>query len=136
MGRTLPEGIGLKLAFVEAGQHDWVEYVEPDVFDGDLKAELLRPYLQDPNHWLLLAWKGDRVIGKCSAVVHLRPDKPPELYIDEIDVTPTCQRCGVAKAMIALMLKRSDELNIPECWVGTELDNVVNRAGFVGGSNS
>lgn len=119
---------GWKLAFAKACEGDWVSCVDPEVFDEDLKPEFLLPYLQDPNHWLLLAWQDGRVIGKCSAVVHLRPDKPCELYIDEIDVTPDFRRRGVAKAMMDRMLDRAEELGIPECWVGTEDDNVPARA--------
>jgi ribosomal protein S18 acetylase RimI-like enzyme len=118
----------LDLVFAKPTGLDWISSVDSDVFDGKLEAEYLVPYLADPHHWLLLAWSSGRVIGKCSAIVHLRPDQPRELYMDEIDVTPSFRGRGVAKAMLARVLEEGHSRDILECWVGTESENVPARA--------
>jgi ribosomal protein S18 acetylase RimI-like enzyme len=54
---------------------------------------------------------------------HRHPDKPTELYIDEVGVTPALQRQGIASAMLERMLALGKALGCAEAWVGTETDN-------------
>lgn len=122
----LPEDVILE--FAGASGTAWAECVDPGVFDESLTPDLLAPYLADANHWLLLAWAAGRVIGKCSAIVHLRPDKPSELYIDEIDVAPPHRGRGLGKALISHMLETAAAAGVAECWVGTESENEPARA--------
>ncbi len=49
---------------------------------------------------MLLALDGDLVVGQCAAVLHKHPDKPTELYIDEVGTASTYLRQGIATAMM------------------------------------
>ncbi len=60
---------------------------------------------------------------KCAAVIHRHPDKPTELYIDEVGVAPSFQRRGIARRLLSEMLALGKALGCEEAWVGTEHDN-------------
>ena len=94
------------------------------MFDEEIDPEKLSTFLAQGNHWLLIAMLKGEAIGKCTAMVHKRPDKDDELYIDEIDVTPKLRQRGIAKMMLDKMLEKADEQGCEECWLGTEKDNL------------
>jgi ribosomal protein S18 acetylase RimI-like enzyme len=97
--------------------------VAVDVFDEPIDPQRLAAYLREPNHHMLVALRDGEVVGQCAAVVHRHPDKPTELYIDEVGVTPTLQRQGIARRMLDAMLAIGKTLGCEEAWVGTEPDN-------------
>jgi len=105
----------------------WLDHVAPDVFDEKPTKKLLEGFLAASGHSLLLAECDGKVVGKCSAMIHWRPDKLAELYIDEIDVTPDFRKQGIAKRLLGRMLELADEWDCEECWVGTEKDNIAAR---------
>ena len=72
---------------------------------------------------VLVALRAGQVVAQVAAVVHRHPDKPTELYIDEVGVTPALQRQGIASAMLERMLALGKALGCAEAWVGTETDN-------------
>ena len=97
--------------------------IAPDVFDEPIHAERMRAYLREPGHLMLLALEGDLVVGQCAAVLHKHPDKPTELYIDEVGTASTHLRQGIATAMMDEMFAWGRDLGCKEAWLGTELDN-------------
>ncbi|MEO0441715.1 MAG: GNAT family N-acetyltransferase [Pseudomonadota bacterium] len=104
-----------------------MDNVADDLFDETVKPHLLAEFLAEPTHWLVVAVLDGMVIGKSTAIVHKRPDKPDELYLDEIDVIPEYRRRGIAKKILDHMLKLADERDCEECWLGTEKDNIAAR---------
>jgi ribosomal protein S18 acetylase RimI-like enzyme len=50
-----------------------------------------------------------------------------ELYIDEVGVTPACQRRGIAQRLIEAAFDFGRAAGCGEAWVGTELDNAPAR---------
>jgi len=98
-----------------------------DLFDEPVKPELLKAFMAEPNHWLVVAVVDGQVVGKATAMVHKRPDKEDELYLDEIDVIPALRQKGIAKLILAKMLELADERDCEECWLGTEKDNIPAR---------
>ncbi|MGO4840772.1 GNAT family N-acetyltransferase, partial [Rhizobiaceae sp. 2RAB30] len=79
------------------------------------------------SHLMVVALKGGKVVGQTAAVVHRHPDKPTELYIDEVGVTPGFHRQGIARAMLDRMFALGRDMGCEEAWVGTEIDNVPAR---------
>ena len=77
---------------------------------------------------MIVAVAAGEVIGQVAAVVHRHPDKPTELYIDEVGVAPAFQRRGIARRMLDAMFAWGRELGCEEAWVGTEPDNLPARA--------
>lgn len=97
--------------------------VDPDVFDEAIHPERMQAYLREPGHLMLLALDGDLVVGQCAAVIHRHPDKPTELYIDEVGTAASHLRRGIATAMMEEMFDWGRELGCGEAWLGTEVDN-------------
>ncbi|HWA17649.1 MAG TPA: GNAT family N-acetyltransferase [Devosia sp.] len=107
-----------------AGDEATFQSIAPDVFDEPVDRLRLHEYLRQPGHLMVLAFEGDVVVGQCAAVIHRHPDKPTELYVDEVGTASTHRRQGVARAMMDEMFRWGRELGCEEAWLGTELDNV------------
>jgi aminoglycoside 6'-N-acetyltransferase I len=107
-------------------------HVAPDVFDEPVVPDRLRDYLDTTGHLMVLAFEGDLVVGQCAAVIHRHPDKPAELYVDEVGTASTHRRKGIARAMLEEMFAWGRELGCEEAWLGTELDNEAANALYRG----
>lgn len=112
---------------VRAGDEHVFSRVADDVFDEPVRADRLKAYLAAPGHLMVVALRDGVVVGQTAAVVHRHPDKPTELYIDEVGVTPALQRQGIARKMLDAMFAIGRELGCEEAWVGTEPDNLAAR---------
>ncbi len=97
--------------------------VAEDVFDFDLEPARLDDFLNDANHVLIVARLGGRVIGQIAAVLHRHFDAPPDLYIDNLGVTPEHRRQGVATRLVDLALGVGRDLGCTGTWVVTEIEN-------------
>jgi ribosomal protein S18 acetylase RimI-like enzyme len=93
------------------------------VFDEPVNAKRLAAYLAEPGHLMIVALAGEEVVAQCAAVIHRHPDKPTELFIDEVGVAPAFQRQGIARQLLAEMFALGKALGCEEAWVGTEHDN-------------
>jgi ribosomal protein S18 acetylase RimI-like enzyme len=102
--------------------------VADEVFDEPIVPERLAAYLENPANLLILAVTDGVVIGQVAAVLHLHPDKPIELYIDEVGVTPQYRQQGVATRLMEEIITLGKILGCEEVWLGTELDNIPARA--------
>ena len=106
-----------------------LDSVAPNVFDGAVRPELAAEVLADPRHHLAVAIADDgKVVGMASAVHYVHPDKPPQLFINEVGVSPAFHRQGIGKALLAALLARARELGCSEAWVATEPDNWAAQA--------
>lgn len=124
-----------EIRYVRPGDEALFERVAPEVFDHALERDQLARYLAAPGHHLFVAIVDGQIVGQIAAVVHCHPDgRSTELYIDEVGVTPACQRQGIARRLLDAMLAHGKELGCREAWVGTEPDNVAARALYRSGS--
>lgn len=105
-----------------------LDRVAPEVFDEPVRPDRARAYLAAPGHLMVAALDGDLVVGQCAGVIHRHPDKPAELYVDEVGVAPGWQRRGIARAMLARLLSEGRLRGCEEAWVGTECDNAAANA--------
>jgi ribosomal protein S18 acetylase RimI-like enzyme len=117
----------VEVRFVALGDDALFARVAEDVFDEPVDPVRLAAYLAEPGHHMIVALCGGEVVGQCAAVVHRHPDKPTELYIDEVGVAPPFQRRGIARRMLDAMFARGKALGCKEAWVGTEIDNAAAR---------
>jgi ribosomal protein S18 acetylase RimI-like enzyme len=97
--------------------------VADEVFDEPVDPKRIAAYLAEPGHIMLVALSGEEVIAQVAAVIHRHPDKPTELYLDEVGVAPAFQRQGLARRMLDEMFAIGRAAGCEEAWVGTELDN-------------
>jgi ribosomal protein S18 acetylase RimI-like enzyme len=87
--------------------------------DPALSAEFLR----DPRHHLAVALESGTVVGFASGVHYVHPDKPAELWINEVGVAPTHQRQGLGRKLLQALFARGRELGCREAWVLTSPAN-------------
>ena len=105
-----------------------LDRVAPEVFDNAIDASLAREFLADPRHHIAVAVADGVVVGFASGVHYVHPDKPAQLFVNEVGVAPAYRRRGIARRVLSLLLARGEELGCTEAWVGTETDNVAARA--------
>ena len=105
-----------------------LDNVADDVFDTAINKKLTERFLRDPWHHLCVAMDHGMVVGFASAVDHIHPYKPPQLWINEVGVAPTYQGKGVGEAVLSVLLSRGKDLGCTKAWVQTDDDNHQARA--------
>jgi len=97
--------------------------VADDVFDNPVDESFARECLADPRHHIVVALFEGIVIGFASAVHYIHPDKPTELWINEVGVASTHQNKGVGKAIMNQFLQLGRKLGCVNAWVLTDRSN-------------
>ena len=77
-----------------------LDHVAPGVFDNDVDARWTAEFFADSRHHLVVALDGATVIGIASGVHYVHPDKPPELFVNEVGVAPTHQGRGIGRQLM------------------------------------
>lgn len=103
-------------------------HVAADVFDNPLDPQQTAAFLADPRHHIAVAIDAGQVVGFASGVDYLHPDKPPELWINEVGVAPSHQGQGLGKRLMACLLAHGETLGCASAWVLTEQGNRPARA--------
>jgi ribosomal protein S18 acetylase RimI-like enzyme len=111
------------ISMLGPGDERVLERVAPDVFDRLVSPALAAEFLADPRHHLAVATEEDLVIGFASGVTYLHPDKPLELWINEVGVALSHRRAGLGGRLLDAMLNRGRELGCREAWLLTERTN-------------
>jgi ribosomal protein S18 acetylase RimI-like enzyme len=101
--------------------------VAPEVFDNPIDARWTAEFLADARHHLAVALDDEVVVGMASAVHYVHPDKPPELWINEVGVAESHRRRGVGKRLLQALFVRGRELGCDEAWVLTDQSNTGAR---------
>ena len=97
--------------------------VAPGVFDHDVDPALCAEFLRDPRHHLAVALEAGTVVGFATGVHYVHPDKPAELWVNEVGVAPTHQRQGLGRQLLTALFARGRELGCREAWVLTSPAN-------------
>ncbi len=105
-----------------------LQHAADGVFDHEVDPKLTNEFLADPRHAICVAIDDGVVVGMASAVRYVHPDKPSELWINEVGVAPTHQRRGLAKAILAELLAFAKREGCHEAWVQTDEANAAARA--------
>ena len=107
----------------------------PEVFDHPIDPALAAEFLTDPRHHIAVAVDDGVVVGFASGVHYIHPDKPAELFINEVAIAPTHQRRGLGAAVLAALLNHARTIGCRTAWVLTDRDNVAANAlyGAAGG---
>lgn len=120
--------MAITLQRMRPGDERVFDRIGPDVFDEPIVPERLGAYLRTPGHLMVLALADGLVVGQCAAVLHRHPDKPTELYLDEVGTASTHLRRGIATLLLTEMFAWGRELGCAEAWLGTECDNLPANA--------
>lgn len=115
-----------------------LQTVAEGVFDNPVDRALAAEFLADPRHHICVAVEDGAAVGFASAVHYVHPDKPTELWINEVGVAPAFQRRGLAKTILQKLLSHAWSLGCMEAWVLTDEDNAPARALYksVGGEET
>jgi len=97
--------------------------IPDDVFDNPVDKNFAREFLEDPRHHIVVALSDGAIIGFASGVHYIHPDKPPELFINEVGVSPAHQGKGVGKAIMKELLQLGQSLGCVNAWVLTDRSN-------------
>ena len=123
-GRVVARACGdMEILLLAAGDENILEDVEPEVFDAPVKPELVTQFLADPRHHLVVARYSGRVVGFASGVHYIHPDKPAELWVNEIAVAPKHRGKGVGKQLVGALFDAGRSLGCWQAWVLTGREN-------------
>lgn len=113
----------LEILLLGAGDEAVLADVASGVFDHPVQPQLAAEFLTDPRHHLAVARHSGRVVGFASAVHYVHPDKPPELWVNEVGVAPTHQRRGLGQQLLRAILEAGRSAGCRQAWVLTERSN-------------
>lgn len=108
-----------------AGDDAVLDRVADGVFDNAVQPALAREFLDDARHHLVVALDDGIVVGFVSGVHYVHPDKPTELWINEVAVAPTHLRRGLAQTLLRLLFDTARTLGCSQAWVLTDRDNTA-----------
>ena len=109
------------------GDEHVLENVATDVFDHDIIPTQASRFLNDPGHYLAVAIADGLVVGMASANEYLHPDKPVQIWVNEMGVCPEWQRQGIGTRLLDTILALARDRGFAEIWLGTEDHNVPAR---------
>jgi len=115
--------VKVTLRLLGPGDSEVLKHVAPGVFDFPIRPELAQEFLADPRHHIAVAIEDDVVVGFASGVHYIHPDKPAELFVNEVGVTPSHQNHGIGTAVLRLLLDHSQRLGCTGAWVLTDDEN-------------
>jgi ribosomal protein S18 acetylase RimI-like enzyme len=94
-----------------------------DVFDDGLTDEFLTSFAAAEGHLLVVAHKDEIVVGQVQGTVQRHLDGPPQLYIDNLGVSPDHQRQHIATSLLSEIVQWGQEHQCKQAWIVTEPDN-------------
>jgi ribosomal protein S18 acetylase RimI-like enzyme len=117
--------MALETRILDSSNEAVLANVAPGVFDNAIDPRLVSEFLSDPRHHLAVAIDRGQVIGFASGVHYVHPDKPAELWINEVGVAPGHQGRGVGKAVVGALLEQGKRLGCEQAWVLTDNANTA-----------
>jgi ribosomal protein S18 acetylase RimI-like enzyme len=118
----------IEIRVLQGGDERVLMNVAAEVFDNPIDKELTREFLNDPRHHIAVAVDDELVIGFASGVHYIHPDKPAELWINEVALAPTHRHRGLGKAVLKALLDVGRAHNCKVAWVLTDRNNVAAMA--------
>ena len=115
----------IEVRVLGAGDETVLQNVTPDLFDNPIDFHLAAEFRRDDRHLLVVAQDQDVVVGFASGVTYVHPDKPIELWINEVGVASSHQRQGIGKLVIRALLDLGRTAGCREAWVLTERSNTA-----------
>jgi ribosomal protein S18 acetylase RimI-like enzyme len=101
-----------------------------EAFDEAVDGELAARVLADDRHHLVVAYVDGQPAGFVSAVEIFHPDKPTELFLNELAVLPAYRRRGAATSLLEELKQLAKERGCASIWVLTDHDNEAAVASY------
>jgi ribosomal protein S18 acetylase RimI-like enzyme len=118
----------VEIRLLSAADITVLDRVDPDVFDNPVQRELAEQYLSTPGNLLAVVTLSGVVVGMASAIAYVHPDKPLQLFINEVGVSQRVQGRGIGKRLMRALLEQGRIIGCTEAWVATEINNKPARA--------
>jgi aminoglycoside 6'-N-acetyltransferase I len=115
--------VKVEIRILRAGDESVLSSVAAGVFDRGVDPRRTAEFLAGPRHHLAVAVEEGRVVGFASAVHYVHPDKPAELWINEVGVAATHRGRGLAKDLLRALFGVGRQLGCREAWVLTDRSN-------------
>lgn len=113
----------LEIKILHPGDDSLLVNAAPGVFDNPVSPEGARQFLLDPRHHIAAAIDDGVLVGFASGVHYINPDKPPELWINEVALAPTHRGRGLGKAILKVLLEVGRAHKCTMAWVLTHRTN-------------
>jgi len=117
--------MAIEIKILQCGDDHVLGNVAAGVFDNPIDPELTKEFLGDPRHHIAVAIDNGLVVGFASGLHYVHPDKPPELWINEVGVAPTHRDRGLGKAVLRALFEVGRAHNCAIAWVLTDRGNVA-----------
>ena len=117
----------LEFRILNAGDAAMLDRIADGVFDGAIQPALAQEFLGDLRHHLAVAIDDGIVVGFASGVHYVHPDKPAELWINEVGVAPPYRGRGVGTRLLEALFAHGRAIGCREAWLGTEESNLAAR---------
>lgn len=106
------------------GDEGLFDRIAEEVFDDPIDRARLTRYLSQSGHHLFVAIEKGVIVGQLTALSYQHPEnRPGDFYIDEVGVSPSARRRGIATRLMAAALTLGKKLGCAEAWLGAEIDN-------------
>lgn len=120
--------MNIEIKLLRQGDEKVLMSVAPDLFDNSIDPDLTKEFLGDARHHIVVAIEHGLVVGFASALHYVHPDKPPQMWINEVAVVSTHRRRGIAKAMLKSLFELGQAHKCTEAWVLTDRFNTAAMA--------
>jgi ribosomal protein S18 acetylase RimI-like enzyme len=117
--------VSVEIRVLQHNERAMLDHVAPGVFDNAIDSRWSGEFFTDPRHHLAVALEEKLVVGFASAVHYVHPDKPPELWINEVGVAPSHQRQGLGRRLLEALLELGNALGCVQAWVLTSPTNAA-----------
>jgi ribosomal protein S18 acetylase RimI-like enzyme len=107
-----------------------LESIADDVFDGPVQPDFLNAFLSDARHVMFLAVEDALVVGMVSGVEYFHPDKPPQLWLNEVGVATSRRKQGIGRMLTEAMVQEAERRGCIYAWLGTAADNIAAQSCF------
>jgi aminoglycoside 6'-N-acetyltransferase I len=104
-----------------------LERCAEDVFDKPISPTFAAEFLEDARHHVVVGLDEGTVVGMATGVHYVHPDKPPQLFINEVGVASSHRGRGIGRRLVEKLVGRAAELGCTEAWVLTDPENAAAR---------
>jgi ribosomal protein S18 acetylase RimI-like enzyme len=116
--------MAIEIILLRRGDEAVLAAVADGVFDNDVDEQAAREFLSDERHHIAVAVENGLVVGFASAVHYIHPDKRPELWINEVAVSPQHRDHGLGKRLLSVLFEAGRRAGCAEAWVLTDRANI------------
>jgi GNAT superfamily N-acetyltransferase len=119
--------MSIEIRLLLSGDAPLLRDAAADVFGHAIEPRWSEEFLADPRHHLAVAIDDGRIVGMASGVHYVHPDKAPELWVNEVGVSPSHRGRGLGRRILAALLEHGRTLGCTEAWLLTDHHNTAAR---------